>query len=554
MVHRGDTPMVEKATEKMRYQARLHRRGNIFYFRAKIPQDLLEHFKPRREIKFSLGTSDKRLAVARVHEESIRLDREFSALRKPTSLSAPTDRVKRRVRLIDDEFIQHICALFLLRENEGDEDLRINSVVDEETWDDYHAENVASSEQRYRNALKMGRWQEATPLLDWFLAQESIVLECSPESYKRLAFAFLKAIVRSIDVINARNLGEIVESSSFLPPGAGISLQACQGPSLDDLYVDWRDAHDRPVKTISEARSIMEELKVLSSNPLASQLAKDDVVAYRNYLSKERNLHFQTVIKKLNILRAILQKGFDDGKIQMNPANRIRVDRPKVVKPSRLSFSREDINRIFSSPLYSGGHISEGGKAETAQWLPLLALYTGAREEELGQLRVENVLHDDDVGFYINITNLGDDQTLKTPSSLRRVPVHPDLITAGFLRLVELRRKTGETKLFPKLKAASDGKVTGNWSKWWGRYQDKVIGIDDPLKVFHSFRHSFKDIARTAVVHEAISDAITGHKNGGKKKNSGRNYGGAYPLKPLLDGLLKMKFLGDKVPVLIDGI
>ena len=62
--------MVEKATEKMRYQARLHRRGNIFYFRAKIPQDLLEHFKPRREIKFSLGTSDKRLAVARVHEVS----------------------------------------------------------------------------------------------------------------------------------------------------------------------------------------------------------------------------------------------------------------------------------------------------------------------------------------------------------------------------------------------------------------------------------------------------------------------------------------------------
>jgi hypothetical protein len=70
MVHRGDTP---KTTEdsKVRFLARLHRRGGVFYFRAKIPQDLLTHYSPRTEIKFSLKTSIRGEAVRRVHEESL---------------------------------------------------------------------------------------------------------------------------------------------------------------------------------------------------------------------------------------------------------------------------------------------------------------------------------------------------------------------------------------------------------------------------------------------------------------------------------------------------
>jgi hypothetical protein len=51
----------------------------------------------------------------------------------------------------------------------------------------------------------------------------------------------------------------------------------------------------------------------------------------------------------------------------------------------------------------------------------------------------------------------------------------------------------------------------------------------DPRKVFHSFRHAFKDACRACGIHEEISDALTGHSGGGV----GRTYGGQYPLKPL---------------------
>ncbi len=46
--------------------------------------------------------------------------------------------------------------------------------------------------------------------------------------------------------------------------------------------------------------------------------------------------------------------------------------------------------------------------------------------------------------------------------------------------------------MFPGLRPDKKGAVTGNWSKWWGRYA-RQSGITDRRKVFHSFRHTFKD-------------------------------------------------------------
>jgi len=46
----------------MNYQTRLAKRGGTYYFRAKIPADLIAHYG-KKEIKVSLKTTDKREAV-----------------------------------------------------------------------------------------------------------------------------------------------------------------------------------------------------------------------------------------------------------------------------------------------------------------------------------------------------------------------------------------------------------------------------------------------------------------------------------------------------------
>ena len=67
--------------------------------------------------------------------------------------------------------------------------------------------------------------------------------------------------------------------------------------------------------------------------------------------------------------------------------------------------------------------------------------------------------------------------------------------------------------------------LTQNWSKWFGRHLP-ILGINDPAKVFHSFRHLMKDSLRNSGVDEAISDAITGHSS----SSIGRSYGQGYSL------------------------
>ena len=50
---------------------------------------------------------------------------------------------------------------------------------------------------------------------------------------------------------------------------------------------------------------------------------------------------------------------------------------------------------------------------EAAYWLPLLALYTGARLEELGQLRKKDIKESNGI-WYINITDEAEGASLKT--------------------------------------------------------------------------------------------------------------------------------------------
>src|SRR5215510_2506683 len=60
----------------------LWRRGATYYFRAKVPVDLLQHYAPKREIKFSLKTNDRKEAERLVRQAAVKQDEEFAALRR----------------------------------------------------------------------------------------------------------------------------------------------------------------------------------------------------------------------------------------------------------------------------------------------------------------------------------------------------------------------------------------------------------------------------------------------------------------------------------------
>jgi integrase len=192
-----------------------------------------------------------------------------------------------------------------------------------------------------------------------------------------------------------------------------------------------------------------------------------------------------TVRKSLGALAAVLQWAQNEGYLTINPAARITIDATDSDESGRLPYSAEDLKVIFGA--------KREGNAN--HWLPWLALYTGARLEELGQLRVTDVREEDGV-LYLAIEP-GDGKRVKTKSSRRRVPLHPELIKLGFLDFKAKQEKAGEIRLFPELKGTRFS-LTAAWSKYWSRHV-RSLGITDPRKVFHSFRHGWKDAARAAM-------------------------------------------------------
>lgn len=62
-------------------QSHLIRRGAMYYYRRRIPADLLKHFNPKKELTKALGTSDRREAERLARALAVKHDDEFQAIR-----------------------------------------------------------------------------------------------------------------------------------------------------------------------------------------------------------------------------------------------------------------------------------------------------------------------------------------------------------------------------------------------------------------------------------------------------------------------------------------
>jgi integrase len=224
-----------------------------------------------------------------------------------------------------------------------------------------------------------------------------------------------------------------------------------------------------------------------------------------------------------------------------NPFTKLSLTIDKRNDPNRREpFSESDLAALFGSAVYTRAERPLGGGGEAAYWLPLIALFSGARLNEIAQLRIKDLKQDPETGlWFIDIGTEGD-RSIKTASSRRQVPLHPELIRLGLLRYRQhrLEKDRQETaSLWPDIRSADKAYRSTAWSKWFNRYLRNTVGIKDPSIVFHSFRHTFKRMARDAGLSEELHDALTGHAGGG---GVGRSYGAGFGLKALGEAMAKI--------------
>lgn len=153
--------------------------------------------------------------------------------------------------------------------------------------------------------------------------------------------------------------------------------------------------------------------------------------------------------------------------------------------------------------------------APHAWWAPLLGIYTGARLREIGQLYLDDI---DRIGGIdcIHINDRFEDQQLKTESSRRVVPIHPELKRLGFLDYVEELRANGQSLLFPGLPWLGGEGIKDPGRKIGRQFTEAYLAntcrINDPTLTFHSFRHFFATQADRADLDDARIARLTGHK------------------------------------------
>lgn len=320
-------------------------------------------------------------------------------------------------------------------------------------------------------------------------------------------------------------------------------------PTLDDLFEDWqRFDPGRPQRTVTDVRRVIDDFQQRVGNKSAAGIERQDIVRYRDDLIG-RGLRPKTVEKKITFLCALCNVGINNGKLTVNPAQRIPI--PRSDSRRRQPFDLEDLNRIFGSRLYTHGERLGRRVGEASVWIPLLALYQGCRVEELGQLLVEDVQQIDGVECLV-IDDMpgekGEQKRLKNPASRRRLPLHPAVIEAGFLRYVARLRDRGETRLFPALRPDRYGKYSAAFSKAFMKHLRHDLHITDPRRVFHSFRHTYRDACREAGLDEEIADALMGHSN---TQKMGRRYGSRFTVRRLNEAVRRIKYPGLAVPVLM---
>lgn len=189
---------------------------------------------------------------------------------------------------------------------------------------------------------------------------------------------------------------------------------------------------------------------------------------------------------------------------------------------SRPPFTIEQLNTIFSSPLFTGfqrdkrEHVKGNSRAnDWRYWIPLICFFTGARIGEIAQLNVGDI--EEQHGIPIIQIRYDETQGQSTKSGKSRfVPVSSRLVRCGFLRFVEDQRAKaiilGNNQLFPELEKNQRGQISGKPSRFWRNYLG-LIGIKHGNDGYgaHSFRHTLADELRIAEYLDAEIEVALGH-------------------------------------------
>jgi integrase len=487
--------------------------GATYYFRRAVPQELQPYLltangKPRTEFKISLRTKDRETAKRKLREYAeatdIAFDKARAALARdqapPAAPLSPTDARRERAEL------------------EYDEGLAV-----------FEAQRSAEHDARVEEAEVLeARLKLPSDQLSATERAAALLLRDLEEDRDRYRGRYRRRKLRDAqDAHTAPEKASTAPAQARTPCGAQHGSQGkSDGVSISGLYEKYATQPGIRIRpsTIKQWRAYIENLIDFLGEDSAEGVSPKSLILWREHLRTlpgrgGKPLSPKTINDSyLAAARVTFDYGLNNLLIEANPiagVQKVRTERK--VRLRERDFTNAERKAILRAALAgTSGRVSDHRRL-AVRWVPWLCAYTGARVNEITQLRAEDVKQIDGV-WTIHITP--EAGGVKTDQA-RTVPIHEHLVAQGFLEVVK-------SKAGPLFYVATDDgadsdrgqhKRTGMWLAAWVRNE---VGITDPnVAPNHGWRHTFKTICREAEIDESAADYMQGHAH----KAQGRQYG-----------------------------
>jgi integrase len=109
-----------------------------------------------------------------------------------------------------------------------------------------------------------------------------------------------------------------------------------------------------------------------------------------------------TVQTRFNLLKAAFTVCLEDDQlgINENPLQYVKIRNADAGEKERDAFTADQLQILFDSPVFTRGDRPIGGRGQTSFWAPLIALFTGARLDEILSLRTDGLYTVDGVSVF----------------------------------------------------------------------------------------------------------------------------------------------------------
>ncbi|MDD9156721.1 tyrosine-type recombinase/integrase [Aliivibrio sp. S4TY2] len=289
----------------------------------------------------------------------------------------------------------------------------------------------------------------------------------------------------------------------------------------------------RPL-TIEQLKQRTEHFLSNLTSRCVSQVTSADAVRFRDRLYQEGR-SYKTNKDYLASCRQFFKWCKQMKYVTDNPFQDITVQeqaKKKSQDEERERWSITDLVKLYRSTAFQS-------KPDEFRLITTIMLYQGLRPSEACQLRVADICNKEGIDCFL-ISEDGQDQHIKTASSLRYVPIHPLLIEKGFLDYVANRKAARCIQLF-------NYKPDGKWQDWSKRYCQQfgrlqaAIGMPANARLTaYSFRHTFIDELKQKEIEESLVAQIVSHTH--QSMTFGR-YGKKYPMQKLATVIRSVTFL-----------